>query len=157
MGIGHYFSPAYHSREVNIDMGEFNGYSYDNPEYAEDEASYHSNFTYDLVWFIQDKLKKLAPTGQCVNEFVEDYTRKIYETSLVEVTLTDNQVLWTLSVQSKDYDHNGEELNSKYLAEPHVDRIAKNLFDLVQEDYGELSVATGGYTSAIWDGNIKSC
>ena len=155
MGISHYYprnADNIHYRIVNLGMSEELGYSYDNPDYAEDEAYFHSNFWNDLVESMQDTLYGIAPTGRGVDEWDGD-AKIIYRTPLLEVTLTDNQVLFAIVVKTRcDFDGDRE----ANLAPRHIDRVAERLFKWLQGAYGELSVPSGGYTGYTWNGDINT-
>lgn len=155
MGIGHYYPRNWrdiHYRMVNLGMSEELGYSYDNPDYADDEAGFHQDFWNDLVETIQDKLRTVAPTGNAVNDWDGD-ARIVYRTPLMDVTLTDNQVLFAIVVKTRSDFDGDREAN---LAPRHIDRVAQKLFTYLQGTYGQLSVPYGGYTSGDWDGDVTS-
>lgn len=155
MGISHYYprnANNIHYRLVNLGMSEELGYSYDNPEYAEDEASFHRDFWDDLVTGMQEKLSEVAPTGRALREWDGD-ARIIYRTPLLDVTLTDNQVLFAIVVKPRSDFDGDREAN---LAPKHIDRVAQRLFKWLQGVYGELDVPHGGYTSGVWNGDINT-
>ncbi len=155
MGISHYYPRGHrdiHFRIVNLGMSEELGYSYDNPEYAEDESAFHSEFWRDLIEGMQYKLSEIAPTGRAEKDWDDDALR-IYRTPLLDVTLTDNQVLFAIVVKPRA-DFEGERESN--LAPKHIDRVAKHLFDYLARCYGELSVPSGGYTGSVWNGDITT-
>lgn len=156
MGISHYYprnAENIHYRIVNLGMSEELGYSYDNPEYADDEAGFHSMFWDDLVSTMQGELHNIAPTGHSANEWDGD-ARIIYRTPLLEVTLTDNQVLFAIVVKPRSDFDGDREAN---LAPVHIDRVAQKLFKALQGYYGELDVPCGGYMSKAWNGDVNDC
>jgi hypothetical protein len=153
MGISHYYPDAPHYRIVNLDMSEKLGYSYDNPDYAEDEAAFHNRFWHDLIDNMQDKLEAIAPTGWRQGEW-DGHAFRIWRTPLFDVTITDNQVLFALVVRTRSDFDGDKEIN---IAPLHIDRVAKKLFDYIAETYEELSIPHGGYTSGTYTGDINHC
>ena len=156
MGISHYYprnSENIHYRIVNLGMSEELGYSYDNPEYAKDQSGFHSEFWETLIGDIQGKLADVAPTGRCERGW-DDGARVLYRTPLLEVTLTDNQVLFAIVVKTRSDFDGDREAN---LAPLHIDRVAQKLFTFLQATYGELDVPSGGYTGYTWNGDITTC
>lgn len=156
MGIGHYYprnASNIHYRIVNLSMSSELGYTYDNPDYAADEASFHSNFWAELVDTMQEELRTIAPTGQVAEGWDGDDARIIYRTPLIDVTVTDNQVLFAIVVKPRSDVDDESKAN---LATRHIDRVAGLLFTALQGYYGELSVPSGGYTGSTWNGDIKT-
>lgn len=155
MGISHYYprnADSIHYRIVNLHMSDELGYTYDNPDYEADPAYFHSDFTRDLIEGMQEKLAEVAPTGRA-ERLWDDDARIIYRTPLLDVTITDNQVLWAIVVKPRSDFDGDREAN---LAPVHIDRVAKHLFDWLQNAYGELSVPSGGYTGYTWNGDINT-
>ena len=155
MGISHYYpsnANDIHYRIVNLDMSEELGYTYANPDYADDESVFHNEFWNDLIRDMQEELLALAPTGRKESEW-DNGCKIIYRTPLLEVTLTDNQVLFAIVVKPRSDFDGDREAN---LAPRHIDRVAKRLFDYLAATYGELSVPSGGYTGSTWNGDITN-